>query len=219
MWNKCWPYLGLVSAAAALLLAACGDRKGAQPASRSEDRLADEAAAAARTKGAQDQPVMMAGIAARQELDIEAISGGWRVVASSRGKSALIGAIAEIHPESVNWSYRPPRGRGLGQLCREPVLQPLAAADRVAPVAGLGDAKRPAASVAPASLPHEMLCAGGGEFGPPEGAEVQLRRDGRLTLRWHDGEYLLLEKLLRPAPAEGLTREDYAADEARQGAR
>ena len=151
----------------------------------------------------------------KRTLNLSEIEGGWRVVASSTKGSPVIGAIAEIYPESLTWSYRPDGAAGLDQLCQEPVLgnfhEERSERENRAmtkAIAGL----RADMAVAP---PHEVLCAKGGAWGPDAGSDIVLLNDGKLLMTWRDGQRLELERLARPEAKADLDPEDYKADSAK----
>ncbi len=137
------------------------------------------------------------------------------MVSSSREGSPLIGAIAEIHPESVTWSYLPAPISAQRQLCREPVLEDLGAERsdlaRRAFAARLLKGTRETAR----SNPHELRCAMGGQWGPDSGTEILLSQSGALLIGWEGEEVLTLERLNRPAAKEPMEPHDYEADRAR----
>lgn len=148
-------------------------------------------------------------------LTIDTIEGGWRVVASSRARSDLKGAIAEIYPEAVTWSYLPKGAQVERQFCREPLLEDLSAERSKSTADGLAapllkGTKQPAQSQV-----HELKCAKGGEWGPASGTDMILLEDGSLRIGWMDGETLTLRRLDRVAPKDNMQPEDYAADTVR----
>ena len=153
--------------------------------------------------------------AGERTLNLSEIEGGWRVVASSTKGSPVIGAIAEIYPESLSWSYRPDGATGLDQLCQEPVLgnfheERSERENRAMTKAIAGP--RADLAVAP---PHEVLCAKGGAWGPDAGSDVVLLDDGKLLMTWNDGQRLELERLVRPEAKAEMESEDYKADSAK----
>ncbi|MEO0643731.1 MAG: hypothetical protein AAFY47_10000 [Pseudomonadota bacterium] len=132
------------------------------------------------------------------------------MISSTRADSVLIGAIADIYPETLQWSYRPDipaqeRTSPVQSVCHEPVLEDLGAERAEATTRSLAARLLMGTNVEALSNPHELRCASGGEWGPQSGTELLLTQSGTLLIGWERGEILRLEKLDRPParrPAE-----------------
>lgn len=148
-------------------------------------------------------------------LTLDAIAGGWRVVSSSREDSTLIGAIAEIYPETIAWSYRPGAAMALEPVCREPVLEDLGAERSAEATRDLAARLLKGGREVAKSRPHEIRCASGDQWGPPSGTDLVLSESGKLLVGWENGEVLALVKLERPAAKDPMEPGDYKADTAR----
>lgn len=218
--DKFSPAFG-VSLTFALALSACDNNASTsaeQPEAIAQDEPAPLAAqsapvaAPARADDEQDTE------AATREIAIEEIAGGWRVArvegAKAGSQSAnMIGAIAEIYPESASWSYKPKGAGALNDFCQEPVAGIVrstaaqkAVKDRLAV---------PGKRIADKAVPHELMCGGGGSFGDSEGSgtDIALIAPDNMAMTWDDGTVLILEKMDRPAPKDDMQPQDYRASD------
>jgi len=157
---------------------------------------------------------------APRELRIEALAGGWRVVAvvNAAGKSAsqaqaIQGAIAEVYPESLRWSYQPAGATGLNDYCQAPVAGIVLQAAALANITADFTPAQQRLKIAKSQLghPHEWLCSGGGSWGPSDqaGADFVLVGKHHMLMRWQQDTVLYLEKLRRVAPKANMQGKDY----------
>lgn len=159
-----------------------------------------------------------------REIQIEELSDGWRVEdifepeTRARGGNSPPpeGAIAEIYPESLNWSFRPRGGEAMDDFCEEPVSGVIASDAAAAEIRNeFAPAMRKfAIDPKSAGRPHEFLCSGGSwGASEAEGADFIPVGADRILLRWTGGNIILLERLGRVTEKKDLTPQDYLADE------
>lgn len=218
MWSEIQQYRWLFTVGICLGLSGCNepstqtdpDIQQAAPARQSE--ITPETvkrSAVSDDTAIQSQPKALA------KLTINDISGGWRVVLSSREDNSTLGAIAEIYPEAVSWSFKPRKSKKLEQLCREPVLGELAARRSPEMILSASEKLSNGTELKARTALYELKCAAGGAWGPPEGADLMMLDDGKLLMTWRDKEQLVLEKLPRPNPKQDMKPSDYKSDDTR----
>ncbi len=211
---------------AALLISAC-DRKADAP--KEDDASAGNSAsntAAPAPGGAKEGD---AGLerSIPDEITVEQLQGSWKVeailaldrtrkTASRKVKEPMEGAIVDIYPEQLRWSYMPQKSEGSDDFCEEPVsgiiIQKAAReqADQFfAPALEL-------LKIDPAKTgnPHEWMCAGGGQWGLSESSGalfLPLGVDEGL-MGWHDGRILRMKRMARATPKSDVKAEDVIVD-------
>lgn len=203
-----------------LLLAACKESEPEQPGNVGDEAAeipsnAENGASAMPSNDSETLP---------REIQIEELSDGWRVEdifepeVRARGASAAPpeGAIAEIYPESLNWSFRPRGGEAMDDFCEDPVSGVIASEAAAAKIRRKFAPAMRKFGIDPktAGRPHEFLCSGGSwGASEAEGADFIPVGDDRILLRWTEGNIILLERLGRVAEKKDLTPQDYLADE------
>lgn len=150
-----------------------------------------------------------------REITVKELQGSWKVVsisASSHTKKAVArrlkqpmrGAIVDIYPEQMRWSFMPQKSEGSNDFCEEPVsgiiIQPVARERADAFFAAALKSMKLASAAT--GNPHEWLCAAGGKWGLSEssGALFLPLARGEMLMGWHDGRILRLKRMGRAAP-------------------
>lgn len=132
---------------------------------------------------------------------------------SANQAPAIQGAIAEVYPESLRWSYKPAGATGLDDYCQAPVAGIVLQAAALVNMAADVKTAQERLKIATAQLghPHEWLCSGGGSWGPSDqaGTDFVLVSNNHMLMRWQQGSMLYLEKLQRVAPKANMQGKDY----------
>jgi len=181
-------------------------------------------------------------LATPKELTVAQLADGWRVVSvlmteKTSGRSpdkSIKGAILEVYPEAISWSYKPEGATGLNDFCSEPVagiiVQPAAIEGirkEFAPALKRLALKKPGPRKLDSTEtqrrqnekmvighPHAWHCSGGGKFGPSDdkGADFLMLSSDTMLIRWSDDSLIYLERLNRPAPKTNMQSSDYQPD-------
>ena len=182
--------------AAVLLLAAC--RQDAPPA----PQPTDTGATAPGTAEANSE----AGAAVEApELELESLLGVWRVTGVVPDPGAtfapddprVVGALMDVYPEKLSWSYQPSADFAPSDLCLGPVAGLIANAEvagetRAMLTQAIGRSNKGGGGV---SAPHAWLCGDGGSWGNE--AEFQTVGEERMAMRWPGDITLVLERIRR----------------------
>src|SRR5688500_19111342 len=184
--------------ALALAAAACG-RQAQAPDAQPSEAAADAVAEATPTR----KPALPAQpIEDGDEVQLTSLVGIWRVAGVVPGKSAefvaddprIVGALMDVFPDKLSWSYHPDKAFAPRDLCLGPVSGIIA--DPA--IAGEVRAELAAARFGGnrMSRPHQWLCGDGGSWG--EDAEFQTIGEDRMALRW-PGDLTLVLACVRRA--------------------
>jgi hypothetical protein len=185
--------------ALALALAGCGKQAQA-PAVQPSEKSADVAA----TADTVTRPAMPP-VEDPDEVQLESLAGVWRVIGVMPGKSArfaaddrrIVGALMDVTPETLSWSYHPDEAFAPEDLCLGPVSGIIAHAEIAQEIRGLLAPALAAARQGRArvSRPHHWLCGDGGSWG--EDAEFQVIGEDQMAMRWPGDLTLVLERIKR----------------------
>lgn len=159
----------------------------------------------AKPVAAKPAPAPAPPVESPDEIQLAALTGVWRVVSVEPGPAAkfakddarIVGALMDVFPEQLSWSYKPSPAFSGSDVC-------------VGPVSGVIEegefASRTRKLLAPAiarvkerlrhSRPHQWLCGDGGSWG--DDAEFTALGDGRMAMRWPGDLTLILERIKRP---------------------
>jgi hypothetical protein len=184
----------------ALALVACRRDAPASPTPEPSPQAAQRPPAPAPDAG----PAAPPGEGA-EEVQLGSLLGIWRVVAVLPGAGAtfaaddprIVGALIDVYPERLAWSYLASKDFSPTDLCLGPV------SGLIADAAIAGDVRT---ALAPAlrrtgtdpghlSRPHRWLCGDGGEWG--DEAEFQVIGRDRMAMRWPGDLTLVLERIRR----------------------
>lgn len=164
-----------------------------------------------------------------REIPISQFAGRWRVVRvfdvkagrnkadKPRNNAAVLGAIADIYPKSISWSYRPEKSAFLDEFCEDPVSAILVKSEYLHNIERLfapikGQLPVPADQW---HTPHEFLCATSGAFGDSseKGSPFILSKDGQyVIMSWKNGWVISLRKMDMPDAPKNMRPQDYRDD-------